>query len=149
MKKYTKKIVAVLLVMSIFLLQGCSLVEPETSHLVTISEDGKTLTAALKASTDDGYEWQYVMEKDNLTEMTKNVSNNMFSNTYGTTYTFVAHGDGENVLSLILLKDGDYDNAKVFSYRLSIDGSGNITIDKEASFLLGSDIKLYKRVTGS
>lgn len=149
MKRYMKKIVGILLAMSILLIQGCSLVEPETSHLVTISEDGKTLTAALKASTDDGYEWQYILEENNLTEITKNVSNNMFSNTYGTTYTFTAAGDGKNVFDLILVKDGDYDNARVFSYALDVDTDGNITIEKEADFLLGSNIKLYKRVTGS
>lgn len=149
MRRYIKRIAVVLLAMSILFLQGCSLIEPETSHLVTLSEDGKTLTADLKASTDDGYEWQYLTEGNNITETSKKITNNVFSNTYGTVYEFSAAGDGTNVLYLILLKDGDYQNAKVFSYALTVEISGKINIDKEANYLLGSDIKLYNRVTGS
>jgi hypothetical protein len=149
MKKNVKKVIAVFLVMSMMLLQGCSITEPETSHLVKLSEDGKTLTAELKASTDDGYEWQYLFNGNQFSEESANYSNNIFSNTYGSTYTFIATDTGKDTFYLLLVKDGDYDTAKVFSYELSVDNNSVITIEKEGSYLLASDIKLYKIVTGT
>lgn len=147
MKRLQKKFIAMMLVVSMFLLQGCSVTKPETSHLVTLDTAGKVLTAELKASTGDGYEWQYVLDNGSMTESSASFSNNIFSNTYGSTYTFTCSDIGNNVLYLILVQNGDYDTAKVFSYMISIDNSSVMKIDKEGSFLLPANIDLYKRVT--
>lgn len=147
MKKVTKRLVAMLLMTSMMLLQGCALTEPETSHLVKVRDDGKALVAELKASTDDGYEWQYVLDGSTYSEASVDYKNNIFSNTYETDYEFISAGLGTGTLYLILVKNGDYDSAKVFSYMLSATNDNIITIDKEGSYLLASDIKLYNRVT--
>ena len=148
MKKKVTKLTALLLIMSVLFLQGCALTTPETSHLVKVEEDGRTLKADLKASTDDGYEWQYLFDNKIFAETSSNFTNNIFSNTYGSTYTYTANDVGTGNFYLILVQNGDYQNAKVFSYVLTAGNDNSITIDKEGSFVLGSDVKLYNQVTG-
>lgn len=148
MKKKVTKIVALILMMSLFLLQGCSLTTPETSHLVKVSEDGRTLTADLKASTDDGYKWQYYFDTKIFAESSSNFTNNIFSNTYGSTYTYVANDVGTGNFYLILVQNDDYQNAKVFNYVLDAGNDNKISIQKEGNFVLGSDVKLYNQITG-
>lgn len=138
---------AVLLAMGMMLLQGCALTEPETSHFVKVREDGKALVVELKASTDDGYEWQYILDGSTYSQISVDYKNNIFSNTYGTNYEFTSAGYGTGTLYLILVKNGDYDSAKVFSYVLSATNDNVLTIDKEDSYLLASNVKLYNRVT--
>jgi len=148
MKKSKKTLFLILLICCMCFVSGCQLVEPETTHLVTIDETGRTLTAELKASVGDGYEWQYLLDKSILSETSSDFTDNIFSNTYGSTYTFTANDSGADTLYLILVQNGDYQNAKVFSFVISIDNNSNMKIEKEGNFVLGSNIKLYNRVTG-
>lgn len=145
-----RKVVSVVLMMiiGVMALTGCAITKPETSHLVTLSDDGKKIVADLKQSTSEGYEWQYSIEGNNLQESASDFTNNIFSDTYGSKYDFVAADTGQDTLFLILTKDGDLDNAKVFYYTVSIDVARNIKIEKEGSYLLPSNLKLYQKLTG-
>ncbi|MCR5452326.1 MAG: protease inhibitor I42 family protein [Lachnospiraceae bacterium] len=148
MKRKMTKIVSLILLISLFLLQGCALTTPETSHLVKVGDDGRTLTAELKASTDDGYTWQYLFDNKIFAESSSNFTNNIFSNTYGSTYTYVANDVGTANFYLILVQNDDYQNAKVFNYVLNAGNDNKISIEKEGNFVLGSDVNLYNKVVG-
>lgn len=145
-----KKLISLLLVtvLGVMALTGCAVTKPETSHLVTLSDDGKKIIADLKQSTSEGYEWQYIIEDNNLQEAASDFTNNIFSDTYGMVYDFSAADTGKDVLYLILTKNGDLENAKVFYYNIVIDNSRAITIEKEGSYLLPSNLKLYQKLTG-
>ena len=92
-------------------------------------------------------QWNYFDNKI-FAETSANYTNNIFSNTYGITYTYTANDVGTGNFYLILVQNGDYQNAKAFSYVLTAGNDNSITIDKEGSFVLGSDIKLYNLITG-
>lgn len=122
-------------VMSTFLLQGCAIMEGETSRTLIISENKRELQVILKANQEENYEWQYFTENDNLNDMTERVKSNMFTNTFTKEYTFGMNDAKEDTLILVLYKTDDVENGKTYSYDVSYDQDGYIVVGdcKEAT----------------
>lgn len=142
-KKIRFGIAAMILVIA-FCLQGCTLMDPETSYKVTLDDASKKVEMELKADLTQGYEWMFFTASGVLIQAsTPTYRNDIFSDTYITKCTFTAHEQESDELYLILIKDGDVDNAKAYIYPVSYDANGICTLGKveEKSVGLNKDLK--------
>lgn len=139
-------ITMVIFMMSTFLLQGCAIMEGETSRKMTITQNNKQLDVVLKADQEKNYEWQYFTKRDKLNEMEERLSNNILSNTYTKTYKFGMNESEEDTLILVLYQTDDVENGKVYSYEISFDTEGNISVGDCKESTLKYDEDLLDRV---
>lgn len=141
-------IIAAIFVMATFLLQGCAIMEGETSRKLIISENKRELQVILKADQEENYEWQYFTEKNNLNDMTETVKSNIFSNTLTKEYTFGMNDSKKDTLILVLYKTDDVENGKTYSYEVSYDEDDNIVVGDCKEETLKYSPELLEKVKG-
>lgn len=141
--------IAAMILVIAFCLQGCTLMDPETSYKVTLDDSKKKLEMELKADLSQGYEWIFYPGEGVLIEAsTPTYRNDIFSDTYVTKCTFTAHEQESDDLYLILIKDGDIDSAKAYIYPVSFDADGICTLGKVEEKSVGLNKDLKSRVEG-
>lgn len=135
-----KKGIVVGLLAVMFILQGCTLRDAETTINVTQSDDKRKLQVELKADTSQNYEWKYFTQNGLVIETTlpENTSD-QFSTTYITRYRFGAHDEGQDTMYFVLIKDGDLETAKAYAYEVSVDANAALTISQPTEMT----VKLY------
>lgn len=153
--KKGKKILVLMLIMSLAaLLQGCSpsdfsisaLTTPSTTHeLIKDKYNSKKFEISLTADMTQKYEW-YVFSEVDLDKTGEKFRKGMFNDTYYWDYGYmVTEGDDFNVY-LILVKDGDLDNSRVFPYHVRLKDT-NVIISEEKAFTLDGHPDEYKLIS--
>lgn len=143
-----KKLILVCMLAAMFvLLTGCAgQRDGETTILVESINDGANLQAILQVNTKSGKEWSYLVKGGTLTEKSAKHYEGFFVANKKDTYVFEADDIGEETFYCILMAPDNYDDAKVYEYSLTIDNSGNITVDSKKDYLLSENAELMKMV---
>lgn len=144
-----KFIVLCMLAAMFVLLTGCAgQRDGETTILVETIDGEKNLQATLQVNTKSGKEWSYLVGGGILTQKSAKHYEGFFVANKKDTYVFEADDIGEETFYCILMAPDDYENAKVYEYKLIIDNSAKITIDSKKDYLLSENAQLMKRVKG-
>ena len=151
MKRLKKLFLAVVLIVSMLVLQGCSVSElttPVTSHSVTKDENNSLkFHADLKADMSQNYKW-YVYSTIEIDEAQNKISDGMFNDTRTNKYEFIVREESEFTFYLILVKDANLETARIYPYEMSSAG-GDLKIEEMAAYNLNTDKKLMKTLTGA
>lgn len=127
-----------------FCLQGCSLKSAETSHDVYTDTTGKKVTIELKADKSQGYEWKFYTETGALLKSSTDLDrDDLLSETRISKCTYKAEEPSSDTITVVLIKDGDIDAAKAYSYPITYneDLKASIGAVKECTVGLNPDVK--------
>lgn len=138
-------VLSLILILSMWLLQGCSM-EGETSIKVVANDRGTRIEATLKADESKNYEWKYFTKKGNLTESATEFSNDLFSDTYTQKYGFVIDEKESDTIYFVLYQTDDIEGGKVFEYDISYDEDGKIVLGDQVETSLKYNQELLDKV---
>ena len=143
MKKY--RLISILLLLCVFLLQGCSK-EGTTSIKVVTSENGQRIEVELKANEAKNHAWAYFTENGNLTESASEFKNDLFSETYIQKYGFVIDERAQDTIAFVLYETNNVEKGKVYKYDVSYDQDGKIILDGGKESLLENHPDLIEKI---
>ncbi|MGN0130834.1 MAG: hypothetical protein ACI4AA_00135 [Lachnospiraceae bacterium] len=150
MKRFRNMFFAMVLILSMFVLQGCSyseLTTPVTSHAVTYDESNTfAFHVELSADLTQGYKW-YVYATSEIDEADQKVHKGLLNDTYTTKYKYIVRNAGEFDFYLILVKDGNLETARIFPYEMTVSETGGITFEEMSAYNLNTDTKLMKTLS--
>lgn len=152
LKRFRKMFLAVVVMLSLLILPGCSFEElttPVTSHAVTHDENNNfAFHVELKADLTQGYKW-YVYATDEIDESDMKVHEGLLNDTYTTKYKYIVRNSGEFDFYLILVKDGNLETARIFPYEMTVTDQDGITFEEMSAYNLNTDTKLMKTLSES
>lgn len=147
MKQIKKSFLAILLMMTMLALQGCSFSElttPVTSHIVTPNESNDyAFHVELNADLSQGYKW-YMYTTGDIDESESKVHKGFLNDTYNTKYKYVIREEGEFDFYLILVKDGNLETARIYPYEISVTQKDGFSCEEMNAYNLNTDTKLMK-----
>lgn len=149
MKTIKKLIAVILIVASMFVLQGCSYYEelttPVTSHeVVTNESNNMAFHVNLNADLSQNYKW-YVYSTADLDVADTTYREGFFNDTYTSEYKYIARNDGEYDLYLVLVQDGNLDTARIYPYELTVTNAG-VSFVEMSAYNLNTDNKLLNKL---
>lgn len=149
LRNMKKAIVSLLLVMTMFMLQGCSLSElttPVTTHSMSIDENNKTIfKVVMKADTDLNYKW-YTYCTMEIDQNDSNISDGLFNHTHTSEYEYTVRDAGDFKYYMILVEDSNLETARIFPFNMSSDGA-TVTFEEMTAYNLNTDKKLMKTLS--
>lgn len=147
MKKIKKIIMAMVLMVSMLALQGCSFSElttPVTSHSITNDETNTfAFQVELKADLTQGYKW-YIYATHEIDESDSKFHEGLLNDTYTSKYKYIVRETCEFNLYLILVKDGNLETARIYPYEMTVTEADGITFEEMTSYNLNTDNKLMR-----
>lgn len=152
MKRFRKMFLAMVMMLSMVILPGCSyeeLTTPVTSHEITNDENNNfAFRVELKADLTQGYKW-YVYATAEIDESDMKVHEGFLNDTYTTKYKYIVRNAGEFDFYLILVKDGNLETARIFPYEMTVTEQDGVTFEEMSAYNLNTDTKLMKTLSNS
>ena len=147
MKKFRKALAVLLIIASMFTLQGCSYYEelttPVTSHEVVMNETNSfAFHVNLKADLTQNYKW-YVYSTADIDTADTTYREGFFNDTYTSEYKYITRNEGEFDLYLVLVQDSNLETARIFPYEMEVTNEG-VSFEEMAAYNLSTDKKLMK-----
>lgn len=152
MKKFRNLFLVIVLMFSMFVLQGCSFEEmttPVTSHQITPDETNTfAFHVELKADLTQGYKW-YVYATHEIDEADLKVHEGFLNDTYTSKYKYIVRDAGEFDFYLILVKDGNLQTARIFPYEMTVTDKDGVTFKEMSAYNLDTNTKLMKTLSNT
>lgn len=150
MKKSKKVLVTMLMIASMFLLQGCSYYEelttPVTSHEVVLNETNSfAFHVNLNADLTQNYKW-YVYSTAEIDTADTTYREGFFNDTYTSEYKYITRNEGDFELYLILVQDGNLETARIYPYEMTVTTDG-VSFTEMSAYNLNTDNKLMKTLS--
>lgn len=147
MKKMRKMVAVLLIVASMFTLQGCSVEDlsttPVTSHEVVVNETNSlAFHVNLKADLTQNYKW-YVYSTADINIVDTKYSEGVFNDTYTSNYKYTTREEGEYELYLVLVQDANLETARIFPYNMEVTSDG-VSFTEMSAYDLNTDKKMMK-----
>jgi hypothetical protein len=152
MKKIRKVLFIMTMLVSTFMLQGCSyeeLTTPVTSHSITNDETNSlAFHIELKADLTQGYKW-YIYSTQEIDEADSKYHEGLLNDTYTSKYKYIVRETDDFDLYLILVKDGNLETARIFPYKMSATEKDGVSFEEMTAYNLDTDTKLMKTLQAS
>lgn len=144
MSQKIRSLLLVAILVVAFCLQGCSIKPAETTYNVYTDATGKKVTIELKADKSQGYQWKYYTETGALLKSSTDLDrDDILSETRITKCTYKAEEPSTDSITIVLIKDGNIDEAKAFVYPITYNADLKATIGTAVEYTVGlnNDIK--------
>ncbi len=141
------KVAAIILLLSMLFLQGCSpkdLVTPVTTHSVLPNEDNRMcFDVSLKADLSKNYKW-YTYGTMDMDESDSKFHEGLLNHTYNSDYMYTIRETGDFMFYLILVQDGNLETARIYPYKVTVKDDVGVSFQEMSAYNLDTDKKLKK-----